>query len=276
MMGIKKGRLGALTIDIVAFIAIFIVSQIVVGFIVSHLFEGASWSGGTVTDFGFFATYLCAMVPILILATRYESTRYQCSMPIKAAWRGFDPVMVLWGLILMISVTVVISPITSMLPHSDRTMPLGGWTLVTACVIAPVFEELIFRGRLFSILNRTTSSLVSAMLTALIFGAVHGSVSVMIDGFVSGMIFSYVYIVKGSIIAPILLHMCNNAIAYAMMVLSYQNKGVAEILGESVNMLIVYVVAIVITIVGSVVVVRTLRRHNRPIVVEAEENVVEK
>jgi uncharacterized membrane protein len=97
----------------------------------------------------------------------------------------------------------------------------------------------------------------------------------MIDGFVAGMIFSYVYIVKGSIIAPILLHMCNNAIAYAMMVLSYKNNGFPEIFGESVNMLIVYVVAIVITIVGSVVVVRTLRRHNRPIVVEAEEDVVE-
>jgi membrane protease YdiL (CAAX protease family) len=104
------------------------------------------------------------------------------------------------------------------------------------------------------------------MLTALIFGAVHGSVSVMIDGFVAGMIFSYVYIVKGSIIAPILLHMCNNALAYALTILSYNEKSLLELVDSEAYFLIIYVVSAVIVSVAMVgVVVRLVRvRRQEP------------
>lgn len=264
MTTMKQSRLKrfrTVGIDIFAFVAIFILVQLVVSLILNSCLDGMRNSSGTLTDYGFCLSYLCYMVPTLILVTRYESVRYKCSTPIKSAWRGFDPTMVLWGFILLVSTSIALSPIKELFPASERALPLGGWTLVAVCVLAPVFEEIIFRGRLFSMLHHSVGALSSAVITALLFGLVHGDPRTMVEGFMAGMIFSYLYIRKGSIIAPILVHACNNAIAYAMIVLSYQNKSVGEILGENVNMTIVYIVSVVVMLVGFAVVIRTLRRY---------------
>ena len=256
-------RIGAAGIDIFAFVVIYLLIQIAVSFIFVNYVDWAYGNDGRLTDYGFFAIYLCSMVPILIFTTRYESMRHKYSTPVMSSWRGFDPTAILWGFILLACASIALSPIKAMLPDTERTLPTGGWTLVTVCVLAPIFEEIIFRGRVFSMLHRSVGALSSALITALLFGLVHGDPRVMIDGFVAGMIFSFLYIRKGSIIAPILVHMCNNAIAYALMILSYQDKSAAQILGESVDMTIVYIVSVVVMLVGFAVVIRTLRRYGR-------------
>ena len=42
------------------------------------------------------------------------------------------------------------------------------------CVLAPIVEEMIFRGLLFGALAPRLGIIASALITALIFGAVHG------------------------------------------------------------------------------------------------------
>ena len=230
--------------DIMAFIAIFIVAQLVMGFIAITCLPGVYEGNGTMTDYGFMVLYALGMLPILALVTRYESWRYHYSMPIKASARGFDPTFILWGVILLFSANIAITPIT-------------------VCILAPVLEEYIFRGRVFSLLHHSTSALKSAMLTALLFGVVHGSPQVIVEGFVAGLIFSYAYLVKGSIITPIILHMCNNAIGYALIILSYQDRSIAEVLSEHINWPITYAVSLVIALIGMSYVVRTIRRKGR-------------
>lgn len=256
-------RIGAAGVDIFAFVVIYLLVQLAVTFIFANYVDWIYGGDGKLTDYGFFTIYLCSMVPILLFATRYESVRHKYSTPVMSSWRGFDPTTILWGFILLMCASIALSPIKMMLPATERAMPMGGWTLVTVCVLAPIFEEIIFRGRLFSMLHRSVGALTSAVITALLFGLVHGDPRVMIDGFVAGMIFSFLYIRKGSIIAPILVHMCNNAIAYALMILSYQDKSAAQILGESVDMTIVYIVSVVVMLVGFAVVIRTIRRYGR-------------
>lgn len=250
-------------LDIIAFVAIFVVVQLIMGFIAMSSIPGIYDGNGAITDFGFMAMYTFGILPILIVVTRYESWRYRYSMPIKASLRGFDPVFILWGVILLFSTNIALTPITSLLPESNQNIPVGGYSLFTVCVLAPIFEELIFRGRLFSLLSHSTSALISASFSALLFGAVHGSPQVIVNGFVAGLIFSYAYMIKGSIIAPIILHMCNNAVGYALIILSYQEKSVAEILSEQINWPITYSVSLVIALLGAVHVVRTIRRKGR-------------
>ena len=249
--------------DIMAFITIFIVAQLVMGFIAITCLPGVYEGNGTMTDYGFMALYALGMLPILALVTRYESWRYHYSMPIKASARGFDPAFILWGVILLFSANIAITPITSLLPTTSREIPIGGYALFTVCILAPVLEEYIFRGRVFSLLHHSTSALKSAMLTALLFGVVHGSPQVIVEGFVAGLIFSYAYLVKGSIITPIILHMCNNAIGYALIILSYQDRSIAEVLSEHINWPITYAVSLVIALIGMSYVVRTIRRKGR-------------
>jgi hypothetical protein len=64
--------------------------------------------------------------------------------------------------------------------------------------------------------------------------------------------------------------MCNNAIAYALVVLSYRDRSLAEIVGDSGISVVAYCIALAIVIVGGVCIVRTLR-NPKEIAVVAEE-----
>ena len=74
------------------------------------------------------------------------------------------------------------------------------------------------------------------------------------------MLFSYAYVRTRSIIAPIILHMCNTALAYALTILSYNEKSLLELVDSEAYYLIIYVVSAVIVSVAMVgVVVRLVR-----------------
>lgn len=263
MVGKFKRNMRTWGVDIAAFVVIFIIVQLVATLILICGVDGLFDSEWSITDYGFMMTYACAMLPILMLTTRYESWRYRYSMPIKASAQGIDPVFILWGVMLLFATNIAITPLTDLLPPANQDMPIGGYTLFTVCVLAPVLEEYIFRGRLFSLFYHSTSALTSATLSAMLFGVIHVSPQVIIGGFIAGLIFSYAYMIKGSIIAPIILHMCNNGVAYAMIVLSYQDKSIPELLGENVNWPIVYTISLIIFLLGMAHVIRTIRRKGR-------------
>ena len=103
----------------------------------------------------------------------------------------------------------------------------------------------------------------ATMLTATIFALSHGFSIVTINAFVAGIIFGYIYILRRSIVAPILLHMCNNAMAYAMMVLSYREQTLEEIVDSSVSNTTIYLAATAILIAGIAHISITLRRADR-------------
>lgn len=263
MGGKFKRNMRTWGVDIVAFVAIFIIVQLIATIALLFGMDGLFDSEGSITDYGFMMTYACGMIPIWILTTRYESWRYRYSMPIKAAARGLDPAFMLWGVILLFATNIAITPLTDLLPPANQDMPIGGYTLFTVCVLAPILEEIIFRGRLFSLFYHSTSALSSATLSAILFGVIHGSPQVIVGAFVAGLIFNYAYMIKGSIIAPIILHMCNNAVAYSMIILSYQDKSIPEILGENLNWPIVYTISLIIFLLGMAHVIRTIRRKGR-------------
>lgn len=255
---------------IFVFAAIYFVVQIVVGVVLQLCGVNIYGTDGTMSGLWFMLTYLFAMLPTLVLLTMYESRSYGCSTPIKHSMRGFDPKAILWGVVLMVAASVVLTPLSSLMPADTRVFPVSGWTLITVVICAPILEEVLFRGRFYSLLRHNAAPLPSAMLSAALFGIVHGSPVVMLEGFVSGIILSYLYVWKGSIIASIILHMCNNAIAYALVVLSYRDRSLAEIVGDSGISVVAYCIALAIVIVGGVCIVRTLRNPKERAVVAEE------
>jgi len=83
-----------------------------------------------------------------------------------------------------------------------------------ACIVAPILEETMFRGVLFHHLRERWRWIVSAPLTAVIFAAVHP------QGWAAIPVLSAIAIVlaglrewRGSLIAPIVAHACNNGVA---------------------------------------------------------------
>lgn len=99
------------------------------------------------------------------------------------------------------------------------------WLLIFAMVIvAPIYEELIFRGLLWSAIAEqfTASSdtehrgaMVASLVTSLIFAVIHlqyglYEISTIV---VLALLFCYARIKSGSLILPILLHIINNGAA---------------------------------------------------------------
>ena len=85
-------------------------------------------------------------------------------------------------------------------------------------VVAPVCEELFFRGILFRVLRQRMALWPAAVIDGVLFGFVHvqGSGSLVIVPILAalGVMFCYVYERTGSIFPTIALHALNNTIAY--------------------------------------------------------------
>lgn len=86
-------------------------------------------------------------------------------------------------------------------------------TLVATSVMAPVVEELLFRGLIYKRMRNHVSVLVSSLISATLFGLIHGNLVQFVYAFMVGMIICWVYETFKSIWAPIIFHAGANLIA---------------------------------------------------------------
>lgn len=93
--------------------------------------------------------------------------------------------------------------------------PLG---ILSVAIVAPVFEELLFRGAIEGHLLKTFSRPQYAiLLSALIFGIVHGNPAQIPFAFVLGLLLGWLYYATGSLLPGMLLHFLNNSSSVVLM-----------------------------------------------------------
>lgn len=100
---------------------------------------------------------------------------------------------------------------------SALSVILAGFLIV---IVAPLSEELFFRGFMYAGLRRAMPIWPAAIISGLIFGSLHlggGNVGVAIQLSVFGVILAYLYERSGSLWAPILAHGLNNTIAFVLL-----------------------------------------------------------
>jgi membrane protease YdiL (CAAX protease family) len=89
---------------------------------------------------------------------------------------------------------------------------------MTLVVVAPVAEEVLFRGYLLGKLRKLFPTWLAILATSILFGLIHvgttGSWNVAVDTFALSIVLSSLRISTGSIWASILLHMIKNGIAF--------------------------------------------------------------
>lgn len=206
---------------------------------------------------------VCGSLLAVVAVAVYRRAIYGRNCAVMHSKRGFDPTVLLWGLALLVAVSVVIDPLLSHLPAPDQNYGRGGWTLLAVVVIAPVAEELLFRGMLTEMLRRHAGAAGAVILSSAVFALMHLQPAVMIDAFLAGLALCYIYFLTRSIYACILLHMFNNAIAMSMQVLEYRDKTLGEIVDSSSVYFILYAVSLVVVVAGAMHAVTTIRRADR-------------
>lgn len=85
---------------------------------------------------------------------------------------------------------------------------------MTLVIIAPIAEEVLFRGYLFGKLRQFVPIWAAILATSILFGFVHGAWNVAIDTFALSVVMCLLRLATGSLWAPILLHMAKNGIAF--------------------------------------------------------------
>jgi hypothetical protein len=85
---------------------------------------------------------------------------------------------------------------------------------VTLVVIAPLAEEILFRGYLYGKLKTFVPFWAAMIAVSAIFGAIHGAWDLAIDVFALSMVLCVLRELTGSLWASILLHMTKNGIAF--------------------------------------------------------------
>lgn len=106
--------------------------------------------------------------------------------------------------------------VTSKLPAvTDLSVILAVASLV---LVAPLVEEVVFRGLLFGALAGRLGVLASALLSALLFGLVHGDPVLFPSLAALGFIAALAYAATGNLWVSIVLHALNNSLGAVFLV----------------------------------------------------------
>ena len=100
--------------------------------------------------------------------------------------------------------------------------------LYFSAIIAPIAEEVIFRGIILNSVNKIVSKNTALIIVSLIFFAVHLTDNPSIA--VNSIIFGLVFLITGNIFASILTHSLNNTLVYILNN-SINNDTNSEIIG---------------------------------------------
>jgi len=85
--------------------------------------------------------------------------------------------------------------------------PAKVYFVLLAVVVAPVVEEMLFRGVLLPALARLTGVRPALVIVAALFAVVHGlQMPAVVVFFILSIAFSLAYIHRGSLIAPVVMH----------------------------------------------------------------------
>lgn len=82
--------------------------------------------------------------------------------------------------------------------------------MLSTVIIAPIAEETVFRGLVYTRLKRAMPAWAAAILQAVIFGALHGQIIWMAYAFIMGLVLAATVESTGSLFAGMAVHICFN------------------------------------------------------------------
>ena len=226
--------------DVVLYLIIFIVVQIIM------MYAGAGiWAG--IKGEGYQATLQAASTggnAILAALVSAFSSVITLIIFLKTKWTPLTRGYLLskpWGTLLW----VVLFALGTIIPLSFLYEQLGiemdentqqiftslmkePWGYVAVGILAPLAEEVVFRGAILRTLLGIMSKKnhwVAILISAAIFGVVHANLAQFVNALLMGLLLGWMYYRTGSLVPGILLHWVNNTMAYVLTNIMPQSDG---------------------------------------------------
>ncbi len=164
----------------------------------------------------------------LVVATIYTIillyifiARQWCPRPLFQ-WRhvkGVVYVAILALVVAFILPLMFVEEHTSFLPNLVEaefdTLLNSPWGYIIICLLAPVLEEVVFRGAVLQVLSeRLSSPILTIVLSALIFSVLHFNPAQMPSTFLIGLLLAWLFMRTNSIVPGILYHWVHNSVVF--------------------------------------------------------------
>lgn len=161
-----------------------------------------------------------------------------------------SPFRLLCGYLLLWCVSISVEPLAEMLPGTQSSIGGGGWLLVSAVVLAPLFEEVFFRGYIAGALRSAYGGVVAWLFSSLLFGLLHAVPSIILTATCGGLVLGYYYLRHRSLVMVIILHAMNNITACFLKTVELDNVSIKELIGNDTAYWVVYGVSATVVIVS--------------------------
>lgn len=163
-------------------------------------------------------------------SSRKKLSEYFCTDGITPGrvFAFFGMVMLLYSVSVIIQQIVIsgcfsagFSPVKEeYLSDEDLSVSYLVWDIILSAILAPIGEELMFRGVILRRLS-AVSQRFAIFASALIFGLMHGNLMQMILGFCVGLVFGYAAVKTGSLLLPIAGHILINTFAVSCSIVEF-------------------------------------------------------
>lgn len=162
------------------------------------------------------------------------------------------PFRLLCGYILLWCISIAIEPLTSILPADQSVLGRGGWLLISAVILAPLLEEVVFRGYIAGGLQYAYGPILAWLLSSVIFGIAHGAPAAAINATFCGLVLGFYYMRYRSLMMVIMLHAMNNLTACFLSVIDLDNTPMSELLGGGTLYWSIYALCTTVTLIALV------------------------
>lgn len=167
-----------------------------------------------------FVTMLVSFVTGLIMVYFLSST---FKRKIKDLKFSFKPKETIDTIAMMYFLNYAIGIIGALLskfgfPDTSPDFSLSGgflynlFTFISVVILAPIFEELIFRGMILQVLSKY-NKVFAILVTSLLFGLLHLNMTQAVPAFFMSLILCYMCLKTDSLLVTILAHAGNNLLA---------------------------------------------------------------
>lgn len=169
---------------------------------------------------------LCILIPAK-LAKKLRTTREELGLTGLPTWTdlGLAPI----AFVVYLLGAAVLTSLFSIFPWFviDQAQNTGFSDLFSApdrivafislAIIAPIAEEIIFRGWLYGKLRAKLSMPTAMLLVSILFGVLHGQWNVGVNVFAMSLVLCGLREITGTIWSGIILHMIKNGIAFYLL-----------------------------------------------------------
>ncbi len=161
------------------------------------------------------------------LVKKYHAPRQTLGLNSFSWWRflffvGAGLILLTTSVILIFSLIVWLVPSFNADQAQNNALTYGSsgvglWlSFVAAVVVAPIVEELYFRGVILPVFMRRFGTFFGILLTSVLFALLHFQPNVVVYTFILAIILAIIRLRLKSVIPSMLLHAFNNLIAFSI------------------------------------------------------------